>query len=99
MDSIYFRDPLGFLCELSSYRFEPPVGMTHVDVLMAAHRIRVERGDPNIAEVHLADAIESLTRERRDSLSKNRGAKNPYAPKAPRKTRGKERAKERERAG
>ena len=26
MDSIYFRDPLGLLCELSSYRFEPPAG-------------------------------------------------------------------------
>jgi catechol 2,3-dioxygenase-like lactoylglutathione lyase family enzyme len=95
MDSIYFRDPLGFLCELSSYRFEPPAGMTHVDVLMAAHKLRVERGDPNIAELHLADAIESLTRERRPSLSKSRAAKNPYASKPLRKTRGKERAKER----
>ena len=96
MDSIYFRDPLGFLCELSSYRFEPPAGMTHVDVLMAAHWIRVERGDPNIAEIHLADAIEQLTRERRASLSKSRTAKDPYAPrtapKAPRKTRARERA-------
>ncbi len=92
IDSIYFRDPLGFLCELSSYRFDPPVGMTHVDVLMAAHRIRVERGDRSIAEVHLADAIESLTRERRGSLSKNRAPKDPYAPKAPKKTRTKERA-------
>ena len=34
--------------------------------------IRVERGDPNIAEVHLADAIENLTRERRESLSDDR---------------------------
>jgi catechol 2,3-dioxygenase-like lactoylglutathione lyase family enzyme len=99
MDSIYFRDPLGFLCELSSYRFEPPGGMTHADVLMAAHKLRVERGDPNIAEVHLADAIEELTRERRESLSKNRAPKNPYASKTPKKTRGKERAKERERTG
>jgi catechol 2,3-dioxygenase-like lactoylglutathione lyase family enzyme len=98
MDSIYFRDPLGLLCELSSYRFEPPAGMTHVDVLMAAHKLRMERGDPSIAEVHLADAIENLTRERRESLSKNRAARNPYASKAPRKTRrGKERAKESER--
>ena len=99
MDSIYFRDPLGLLCELSSYRFEPPAGMTHVDVLTAAHKIRVERGDPNIAEVHLADAIENLTRERRESLSKNRAAKDPYAPKPARKTPRKARAKETERAG
>src|SRR5215510_12717267 len=33
MDSIYFRDPLGLLCELSSYRFEPPAGFGYVDVL------------------------------------------------------------------
>lgn len=79
MDSIYFRDPLGLLVELASYRFEPPTGATHVDVLMAAHRLRVARGDPNIAERHLADAIESLTRERRPSLSQDRTAKDPYA--------------------
>ena len=77
MDSIYFRDPLGLLIELASYRFEPPGGATHVDVLMEAHRLRVERGDPNIAEIHLADAIENLTR-RRDSLSDDRAPKDPY---------------------
>ncbi len=79
MDSIYFRDPLGLLIELASYRFEAPAGITHADVLMEAHRVRIERGDPNIAEVHLADALESLTRERRPSLSRDRSAKNPYA--------------------
>src|SRR5919108_481975 len=57
MDSIYFHDPLGLLIELSSYRFEPPDGMTHVDVLMEAHRLRVARGDPNIAEEHLVDLM------------------------------------------
>jgi catechol 2,3-dioxygenase-like lactoylglutathione lyase family enzyme len=98
MDSIYFRDPLGFLCELSSYRFEPPGGMTHVEVLMAAHKIRIARGDPNIAEIHLADAIENLTRERRESLSKSRAPKGPYAPKSPGRAKGKLRARERERA-
>ena len=41
---------------------------------MEAHKIRVARGDPNIAEVHLADAIENLTRERRESLSDDRDA-------------------------
>jgi catechol 2,3-dioxygenase-like lactoylglutathione lyase family enzyme len=85
MDSIYFRDPLGLLIELASYRFEPPEHMTHVDVLMEAHRVRVARGDPNIAEIHLADAIENLTRERRASLSKHRAAKDPYKPRAARK--------------
>ena len=60
MDSIYFQDPLGLLIELASYRFEPPQGWTHTDVLREAHRIRVEGGDHHIAESHLADAIEAL---------------------------------------
>jgi glyoxalase family protein len=64
MDSIYFEDPLGLLIELASYRFEPPHGYTHVDVLNEAHRLRTERGDHNIDRVHLADAIETLTRRR-----------------------------------
>jgi glutathione S-transferase len=54
MDSIYFTDPLGLLIELASYRFEPPFGYAHADVLLEAHKIRVERGDRNIGEVHLA---------------------------------------------
>ena len=60
MDSIYFRDPLGLLIELASYRFEPPAGHTHADVLLEAHLIRTEREDYNIAPIHLADAIERL---------------------------------------
>jgi glyoxalase family protein len=78
MDSIYFTDPLGLLIELASYRFEPPAGLTHADVLLEAHRIRVERDDYNIAPVHLADAIEALTARTRDSLSDDRTAKDPY---------------------
>jgi catechol 2,3-dioxygenase-like lactoylglutathione lyase family enzyme len=78
MDSIYFEDPLGLLIELASYRFEPPHGSTHADVLLEAHLIRVERGDYNIAEEHLADAIEALTERSRSSLSSDRAAKNPY---------------------
>jgi catechol 2,3-dioxygenase-like lactoylglutathione lyase family enzyme len=61
MDSIYFREPLGLLIELASYRFEPPLGHSHADVLRLAHRLRAERGDYNIAPVHLADAIERLS--------------------------------------
>jgi catechol 2,3-dioxygenase-like lactoylglutathione lyase family enzyme len=68
MDSIYFHDPLGMLIELAAYRFEPPHGHTHADVLFTAHRLRVERGDANIAPVHLADAIEQLS-ARRPTLS------------------------------
>jgi catechol 2,3-dioxygenase-like lactoylglutathione lyase family enzyme len=78
MDSIYFEDPLGLLIELASYRFEPPHGHTHADVLLEAHRLRVERGDYNIARLHLADAIEALVARSRASLSEDRSPKDPY---------------------
>src|SRR6266850_3971928 len=78
MDSIYFTDPLGLLIELASYRFEPPFGYTHADVLLEAHKLRVERDDYNIAPIHLADAIETLTARSRRSLSDDRSPKNPY---------------------
>jgi hypothetical protein len=78
MDSIYFDDPLGLLIELASYRFEPPFGSTHSDVLLEAHKIRAERGDRNIAEIHLADAIQTLIERSRPSLSDDRSPKNPY---------------------
>jgi len=78
MDSIYFNDPLGLLVELATYRFEPPLGFTHADVLMAAHKIRVERGDYNIAEIHLADAIQALTERSRATLSEDRAPRDPY---------------------
>jgi catechol 2,3-dioxygenase-like lactoylglutathione lyase family enzyme len=78
MDSIYFTDPLGLLIELASYRFEPPAGFTHADVLLESHRIRVQRGDYAIAEIHLADAIERLVARGRASLSEDRSPKEPY---------------------
>jgi catechol 2,3-dioxygenase-like lactoylglutathione lyase family enzyme len=78
MDSIYFRDPLGQLYELASYRFEPPPGRSHAEVLLEAHRIRVARGDYAIGEVHLADAIETLIARDRETLSDDRSPKNPY---------------------
>jgi catechol 2,3-dioxygenase-like lactoylglutathione lyase family enzyme len=78
MDSIYFTDPLGLLIELASYRFEPPAGFTHTDVLMEAHLMRVARRDPNIAEIHLADAIEALVKRSRLTLSDDRSPKDPY---------------------
>ena len=78
MDSIYFDDPLGLLIELASYRFEPPFGCTHGDVLLEAHGLRVARGDHHIAQEHLADAIEDLVLQSRGSLSDDRSPKNPY---------------------
>src|SRR3954464_6819058 len=78
MDSIYFEDPLGLLIELASYRFEPPERYTHAEVLLEAHKLRVERSDYNIDRVHLADAIERMTERTRESLSEDRSPKNPY---------------------
>jgi catechol-2,3-dioxygenase len=78
MDSIYFEDPLGLLIELAAYRFEPPAGCSHAEVLLEAHRIRTARDDYNIDQVHLADAIEALTTRSRQSLSEDRSARDPY---------------------
>ena len=78
MDSVYFEDPLGLLVELASYRFEPPWGYTHAQVLLEAHKLRVAHGDYNIQESHLADAIEILTTANRESLSADRSPKDPY---------------------
>jgi glyoxalase family protein len=64
MDSIYFRDPNGQLLELACYKFDPPRGYTHAEVLAAAHNLRVAAGDYAIADHHLADAIADLTRRK-----------------------------------
>jgi len=78
MDSIYFTDPLGFLVELAAYRFEPPAGSSHAEVLLEAHRLRVARDDHNIAENHLADAIEAIIERSHQSLSDDRSPKKAY---------------------
>ena len=78
MDSIYFTDPLGLLIELASYRFVPPTGATHTDVLFEAHLIRTERGDRSIDRVHIADAIEALVLRGQRSLSEDRSPKRAY---------------------
>jgi catechol 2,3-dioxygenase-like lactoylglutathione lyase family enzyme len=78
MDSIYFEDPLGLLVELASYRFEPPHGFTHAEVLLEAHKLRVEKDDYSIDQEHLADAIEALVGRSRASLSEDRSPQDPY---------------------
>ena len=83
MDSIYFRDPLGQLVECACYKFEPPVGATHTEVLIEAHKIRVARGEHHITDEHLADAIELLVERYQQSLSSERSAKDPYREKPP----------------
>ncbi|MEQ1650694.1 MAG: VOC family protein [Hyphomicrobiaceae bacterium] len=60
MDSLYFRDPLGQLFELACYKFTPPQGHTHSDVLAAAHKIRIAAGAKNISDPHLTEAINQL---------------------------------------
>ncbi|HUF37947.1 MAG TPA: VOC family protein [Anaerolineales bacterium] len=77
MYSIYFRDPLGQLFELSSYKFEPPAGCTHAQVLFEAHKIRVAEEAYNIQDSHLADAIELLTHRNQGSISEDLEAKHP----------------------
>ena len=64
MDSLYFRDPLGQLLELACYKFDPPEGYKHAEVLREAHRLRVAAGDRAIVDRHLADAVATLTRAR-----------------------------------
>lgn len=70
MYSIYFRDPLGFLIELANYKFEPPAGYTHAEVLLEAHLLRTARGDYNITDGHLAEAIEALAEQGARSLTR-----------------------------
>ena len=64
MDSIYLKDANGLKVELACYKFQTPDGFRDADVLMKAHRLRVERGDHHIQEEHLADAIEALLKQR-----------------------------------
>jgi catechol 2,3-dioxygenase-like lactoylglutathione lyase family enzyme len=74
----YFRDPLGQEYELACYKFDPPVGVTHAEVLLEAHHIRVAQEAYNITDEHLADAIDALTRRTARSLSADRESKNPW---------------------
>jgi catechol 2,3-dioxygenase-like lactoylglutathione lyase family enzyme len=76
--AIYFRDPLGQRIELSCYKFEPPVGVTHSQVLFEAHKLRVAEGAYNIQDSHLANAIELLTKRTQPSLSEDREPKHAY---------------------
>lgn len=69
MWSIYFLEPLGHRIELACYKFDPPAGRTHAEVLRRAHDIRVARDAMNIEDVDIANAIEVLVSEAGLSLS------------------------------
>ncbi len=60
MDSIYFREPLGLLIELASYKFDPPIGFTHANVLEKAHELRIRRKASNIQDEDISSAIREL---------------------------------------
>ena len=60
MDSLYFREPLGLLIELASYKFDPPIGFTHANVLEEAHKLRIKRKALNIQDEDIASAIKKL---------------------------------------
>jgi len=66
MNSIYLKDPNGMTVELACYKFQTPDGFRDADVMIQAHRLRVDQGDHHITEEHLADSIEMLmgTRDR-----------------------------------
>ena len=70
MYSIYFRDPNGQLLEMACYKFDPPEGYTHADVLHRAHKLRVAAGDYAIADKHIADVLMEMTAERFPGLNK-----------------------------
>ncbi|MFO1089679.1 MAG: VOC family protein [Hyphomicrobiales bacterium] len=71
MYSLYFREPLGQLLELACYKFDPPHGYTHAQVLHEAHKIRVAAGDKNIEDKHIADALAAMTEQTFGSLSRS----------------------------
>ena len=64
MDSLYFRDPNGFLIELATYTFTPPPKVRRRAVFERAHQLRVEQGDYAIGQKHLQEAIEQLQESR-----------------------------------
>lgn len=69
MWSIYFREPCGQLIELACYKFEPPEGVSHAQVLRIAHDLRVMRGGKNIEDVDIAESLETLMASRGLSLN------------------------------
>ncbi|MDF3414545.1 VOC family protein [Sulfitobacter sp. M57] len=78
MHSIYFKDPLGLLIELACYTFIPPRGSSHAEVMLQAHKLRVQRGAVAIEREHLADAAVMIVERAQGSLSADRAAKNPF---------------------
>ena len=77
-DAIYFEDPLGLLIEISCYKFEPPAGFTHADVLFEAHKLRVAAAIERSAKSTSPTPSRRWSPARQQSLSSDRSAKDPY---------------------
>ena len=67
MDSLYFRDPLGLLIELASYKFMPPEGKTYSQVLIEANNLRLKRHAINIEGEDIKKATENLRQSNKNS--------------------------------
>jgi hypothetical protein len=52
--------PTGSKSSWRATKFETPEGFRAAEVLVKAYALRLERRDPHITEVHVADAIELL---------------------------------------
>ena len=63
MDSIYFRDPNGFLIELAVWKFVAPPGYSRVQVLARAHQLRVAEGAYAITTEHCHRAVAELAKQ------------------------------------
>ncbi|MEM7267859.1 MAG: VOC family protein [Pseudomonadota bacterium] len=61
MNSLYFREPLGHLIELASYKIDPPDGVDMPEVLKEAYRLRQERGAAAIESEDLLAAAKALS--------------------------------------
>ena len=78
MDSIYFNDPLGLTDRARALAVPAAAGCTHAEVLLQAHKLRVERGDDNIARPTSPTRSRLLVERSRESLSADRSPQSPY---------------------
>jgi glyoxalase family protein len=60
MNSLYFREPLGHVLEIAAYKFDPPEGQTHTDVLASAYQNRLARGAISIEDQDWQAALEEF---------------------------------------
>ena len=87
MDSIYFRDPLGQLYELASYRFEPPAGRQPCRGAARGASASASRAATTTSAKSISPTrSRRMIRRDRGSLSADRAPKDPYAKAVPKST-------------